>query len=298
LEDEEYVDDEEDIFGELTKDGYEVDRDEWERLGEQQVFDEEDEGWESDDTIKAPASPREPPPDLELPEGDEAMPPEDPHAVPSADPTQGAWLDEFKKFNSAAKANKPEKSGAAPSTLESSAFGSLASGRRKKRKGAKTSTSNYSMTSSSLARTDPLTTLDERFDKMQAKYSLPEFPEEDEDEYLAENASMASGMTGLSKASKMSRYSNVSGLSGVSGVSSYSRADDEEAPKLVRSDFDGIMDEFLGTHNKAGKYGKRVRRGAPQSGMEMLDEVRSGLGPARVGGVPRVKQSSTPVRIG
>lgn len=34
LEDEEYVDEEEDIFGEFIKDGYEVDRDEWDRFGE------------------------------------------------------------------------------------------------------------------------------------------------------------------------------------------------------------------------------------------------------------------------
>lgn len=287
LEDEEYVDDEEDIFAELTNEGYEVERDEWERLGEQQLFDEEDEGWESDDTIKAPASPRHshlPDPNVPLPEGDEAKPPEDPQAVPSADPTEGAWLDEFKKFKSAAKEDKGGRREVAfaPSTLESSALSSLATGRRKKRKGAKTSTSNYSMTSSSLARTDPLTTLDDRFDKLEAAYSLAEFPEEEEDDYLADNGSMASGMTGLSKASKVSKYSNMSGLSGVSGVSSYSRATDSEAPQLMRSDFDGIMDDFLGSYSKTGKAGRRVKRGAPQGGMAQLDEVRKGLGDARV----------------
>lgn len=282
LEDEEYVDEEEDIFGELTRDGYEVERDEWERLGEQQVFDDdEDDGWESDDTIKAPQSPREPPPQLDLPEGEEAMPPEDPQAVPAADPTEGAWLDEFKKFKSAAKAEKAEKTGgpvAAPSTLESSALSSLATGRHKKRKGAKTSTTNYSMTSSALARTGPLSTLDERFDKMENAYSLAEFPEEEEDEYLAENASAVSGMTGMSQASRVSKYSNASGLSGVSGVSSYSRATDSEAPQLVRSDMDGIMDEFLANHSKAGKRGNKVKRFGPQTGLEQLDEVRKDAG--------------------
>jgi len=278
LEDEEYVDDEEDIFAELTGDGYEVDRDEWDRLGEQQLFDEDDDGWESDDTIKAPASPRESI-QLDLPSGEDAKPPEDPQAVPSADPTEGAWLDEFKKFKSAAKGGPAEKLNpmAPPSTQQSSALSSLASGRRKKRKGAKTSTSNYSMTSSSLARTDPLTTLDERFDKMEAAYSLDEFPEEEEDEYLAENASAVSGMTGMSKASRMSKYSNASGLSGVSGVSSYSRTTDSEAPKLVRSDLDGIMDDFLSSHSKFGKKGKMKRFG-PQTGLEQLDEIRQGSG--------------------
>ncbi|CAK3940564.1 low-temperature viability ltv1 [Lecanosticta acicola] len=284
LDDEEYVDDEEDIFAELTLDGYEVERDEWERFGEQQLFDDEDDaGWESDDTIKAPASPREARPQLDIPEGEEVMPPEDPQAVPTADPTEGAWLDEFKKFKSAAKAEKAEKAGpaAAPSTLESSALSSLATGRRKKRKGARTSTTNYSMTSSALARTGPLTTLDERFDKMENAYSLAEFPEEEEDGYLAENASAVSGMTGMSKASRVSKYSSASGLSGVSGVSSYSRATDSEAPQLVRSDMDGIMDEFLANHSKAGKRGTKVKRFGPQTGLEQLDEVRRDAGGKR-----------------
>jgi protein LTV1 len=290
LEDEEYVDDEEDIFAELTKDGYEVDKDEWDMYGEQQLFEEDDAGWESDDTIKAPGSP---PPsnvslaDLNLPEGEDAKPPEDVQAQPPADPTEGAWLEEFEKFKAADKAgqagNKPAKlNPLAPSTLESSVLSSLASGRRKKRKGAKTSTTNYSMTSSALARTGPLTLLDDRFDKIENAYAMAEFPEEEEDDYLAENASAMSGMTGLSKASKASRYSTASGMSGVSGVSSYSRATDSEAPQLTRSDFDGIMDDFLGTHSKTGKLGRRVKRGGPQTGMEQLDEIRSQLGPARM----------------
>ncbi|EME81807.1 uncharacterized protein MYCFIDRAFT_215488 [Pseudocercospora fijiensis CIRAD86] len=284
LDDEEYVDDEEDIFGELTQDGYEIERDEWERLGEQELFGNEDDGWESDDTIKAPASPREMPLQLGLPEGEEAAPPEDPHAVPTADPTGGDWLDEFKKFKKAEKNDKTERSGipAAPSMLRSSAaLSSLAAGRKKKRKGAKTSTTNYSMTSSSLARTDPLTTLDDRFDKMEAAYSLAEFPEEEEDEYNADAGSLASGMTGLSRASKTSKYSAMSGMSRASGMSTYSRADDEEAPKLVRSDFDGIMDDFLGSYSTSGKHKQRVKRGGPMTGMAQLDEIRQGLGPAR-----------------
>ncbi|SMR59762.1 unnamed protein product [Zymoseptoria tritici ST99CH_3D1] len=288
LEDEEYVDDEEDIFAELTKDGYEVEKDEWDLYGEQQLFEEDDAGWESDDTIKAPGSP---PPsnvslaDLNLPEGEDAKPPEDVQAQPPADPTAGAWLEEFEKFKAADKAGhaKPAKlNPMAPSTLESSVLSSLASGRRKKRKGAKTSTTNYSMTSSALARTGQLTLLDDRFDKFENAYSMAEFPEEEEDEFLADNASAMSGMTGLSKASKASRYSTASGMSGVSGVSSYSRATDSEAPQLTRSDFDGIMDDFLGSHSKTGKLGRRVKRGGPQSGMEQLNEIRSQLGPARM----------------
>lgn len=296
LEDEEFVDDEDDdVFGELTRDGYEVEKDEWERLGEQQMFDdgegpldfagEEDDGWESDDTIKA-ASPPAAPVDLQLPDGDLTKPPEDVQAVPPADPTAGAWLDEFKKFKSDATASKEAtrespavRAPAAPSALESSALSSLASGRRKKRKGAKTATTNYSMTSSALARTDQHTLLDSRFDKIEEEYAADELAD---DEGMDDGLSAVSGATGASKASNLSKYSAASGLSGVSGISSYSRATDSEAPQLQRSDFDSIMDDFLGGYNKAGKMGKRVRRGAPMSGMEQLDEVRKGLGPARV----------------
>lgn len=289
LEDEEYVDDEEDIFAELTKEGYEVDRDEWDLYGEQHTFDddEEDAGWESDDTIKAasPSSSSPPPSTLDLSTLSltEAAPPEDPLAVPPADPTHGAWLEEFEKFKAADKKSSTSKptlpnGRPAPSALESSILSSMASGRRKKRKGAQTSTTNYSMTSSALARTAPLTLLDDRFDKIENAYSLAEFPEEEEDAYN-DSQSLASGMTGASRVSKA--YSTQSGLSGVSGVSSYSRAEDEEAPNLVRSDFDGIMDEFLGGHNKAGKFGKRIRKGKTLTGMQQLDEVRGQLGPAR-----------------
>jgi protein LTV1 len=314
LEDEAYVDDAEegeegDIFGELTQDGYEVDRDEWERLGEQQLFDDEyydedDAGWESDDTIKATKSKSgmPEPPSLEgltLPEGESAEAPSDVQAQPPADPTAGAWLDEYKKFKTSQNApalsdivegddQKPRQRQhrAPPSALDASLISSLASGRRKKRKGAQTSTTNYSMTSSSLVRTSQLSTLDERFDKIEEAYTMAEFPEDDE---FNENASLASGLTGVSRASKMSKYSamsgasHTSGLSRASGVSSYSRASDAEAPNLVRSDFDGILDDFLGSYNKAGKVGGgRIRKGAPLTGMQQLDEVRKGLGAARI----------------
>lgn len=286
LEDEEYVDDEEDIFAELTKEGYEVDRDEWDLYGEQHTFEDEEDaaGWESDDTIKAPSSPPPSALDLSNLSLEDAAPPENPLAVPPADPTEGAWLEEFEKFKAADKAagkSKPilPNGRPAPSALESSILSSMASGRRKKRKGAQTSTTNYSMTSSALARTAPLTLLDDRFDKIENAYSMAEFPEEEEDEYN-DSQSLASGMTSASRVSKA--YSTQSGLSGVSGVSSYSRAEDEEAPQLVRSDFDGIMDDFLGSHNKAGKFGKRIRKGKTMTGMQQLDEVRKGLGPARM----------------
>lgn len=291
LEDEEYVDDDDDIFAELTKDGHEVEREDWDRLGEQQLFDEdqedEDDGWESDDTIRA-ANRSSQAPAVQLPIGGNSKPPEDAHAQPPADPTEGAWLDEFEKFKSDSKASKAAANQGlqrTPSALDASIMSSLANGRKKKRKGAKTSTTNYSMTSSALARTDHLTLLDDRFEKLLEKEDmLDEIAEEDAGQPLPDSASMMSGVTGMSKMSRVSRYSKVSGLSVISDISSYNRATDSEAPQLVRQDFDRIMDDFLGSYSTTGKSARRVKRGGPQSGMEQLDEIRKSLGSARVKG--------------
>jgi protein LTV1 len=287
LDDEAYVDDEDDFFGDLVQGGREIDQDEWERLGEQQMFEvgegELDDGWESDDTIKAGS----PPPQLNIPQpadGELIEPPKDTQAVLPADPTEGAWLDEFKKFKHEAKTNeaagRPVK--ASPSAFDQSLISSLASRPGKKRKGAKTNASNYSMSSSALVRTDQQNLLDDRFDKLEESYTIAEeFGDFGDDEGMNDNMSSASGMTGMSKASRMSKYSQMSGLSGVSGMSSYSRATDSEAPMLQRSDFDSIMDDFLGGHKISGKASKKLQRFGPQTGMEQLDEVRSQLGKAR-----------------
>lgn len=291
LDNEEYVDDDDDIFAELTKDGYEIEKEDWNRLGEQQLFDndleEEDDGWESDDTIRAANLPSQAPA-VQIPNNDMSEPPEDVHAQPPEDPTEGAWLDEFKKFKSDSKASKETTIQAlqpTPSTFDASIMSSFSKGHKKRRKGAKTSTTNYSMSSSALARTDQQTLLDDRFDKFLEKEDmLDEMAEEDAVQNLPDSASMISGMTGMSKVSRLSKYSNVSGLSGISHISSYSRATDSEAPQLVRQDFDGIMDDFLGSYSTTGKSARRIKRGGPQSGMEQLDEIRKSLGPARLKG--------------
>jgi len=156
-----------------------------------------------------------------------------------------------------ARVSKTAKA-AAPSDL-TGASALTAGGRRKKRKGALTSTSGYSMTSSALHRTEGLTLLDERFEKIEEEYATEDFPDD---------ASMVSGM------SKMSGLSKMSGMSGMSGISGTS-----EVPQL-RSDFDGIMDGFLGGYSMSGK--RRVKKGGYQTGLEQLDEIRKGLGPAKV----------------
>ena len=263
LDDEAYVDDEEELFSELAKDREEVSLAEFEQLG--LVGDaetEEDTGWESDDTAK---------PDKEYEDQS--------HSVPSssvtdsmgtngdADHVGGDWMAEFSKFKKATKAAKDAKpTGASNAELQSSIItGSSMGGRKKKRKGAMTSSTGYSMTSSSLFRTEGLTTLDARFDKIEQEYAEDNDMEGDDDD----GASVATG-----------RMSNVSGLSNLSKVSGQSRLSttSSQAPKLVmRSDFDGIMDEFLGGYSMSGK--KRLKKGRYQSGLEQLDEIRRELGP-------------------
>ncbi|KAE8851299.1 hypothetical protein HRS9122_01586 [Pyrenophora teres f. teres] len=267
LEDEAYVDDEEDIFNELAQDGYEVDQREWDGAGYDEddrdpmdrFLDEEDPGWETDDTIKASS------PKLKAKKtSDESA---DPSALPAhdeapavADASDMAYLKEFKKFKEDVKAAKPNTP-AQPTDSQSFITGAsalTAGGRRKKRKGAKTSTSSYSMSSSALHRTEGLTLLDQRFDKIEEEYADDggfEFPDD---------ASMMSGM------------SKMSGLSKMSGVSQWSSS---EAPPL-RSDFDSIMDDFLGSHHTQGK--RRVKKGKQQSGLEQLEEVRKGLGAPKI----------------
>ncbi|KAJ4353777.1 Protein ltv1 [Didymosphaeria variabile] len=270
LEDEAYVENEEDFFAELTQDPAEVGQYEWEEQDYDddtmdRFLDEDDAGWETDDTIKA-SSPK---PKKEK----EPVEPTDPATLPAPDEAPAPaeeghmdYMEEFKKFKSDAKAGKAPKP-AAPSDMQSSiltgASALTAGGRKKKRKGALTSTSNYSMTSSALHRTEGLTLLDQRFDKIEEEYA---------DDDFQDDASMMSGM------SKMSGFSQMSGMSGMSSMS--------EAPQL-RSDFDSIMDDFLGNHKTVGKRNNRIRKGKVMSGLEQLDEVRKGLGPARINGRPR-----------
>jgi protein LTV1 len=270
LEDEAYVDDDEDIFDNLQQDGFELNQREFEAAGQfdadrdtlDRFLDEEDEGWESDDTVRASSPSQKPKPAAPLQPGELPAPDE---APPLADAGDMAYMEEFKKFKNDAKANKAPKP-AAPSDMQSSimtgASALTTGGRRKKRKGALTNTSSYSMSSSALHRTDALSLLDERFDKIEEEYADDGFD-------FPDDASMVSGM------SKMSGFSKMSGMTGMSQWGS------SEAPPL-RGDFDSIMDDFLGNHMTVGKAGRYVRKGKVATGMEQLDEVRNGLGKARM----------------
>ncbi|KAJ5833731.1 hypothetical protein N7474_002042 [Penicillium riverlandense] len=291
LEDEAYVDDgDDDIFGELTANAEEIEPGDWEDT----LFDhdEEDDGWESDATEKAPvqAYTTEAQNHLEDDDIPESLAPgelpEHDHPAPDLHPQDQGWMQEFAKFKKDAKAGNapgPAAPTIAPSeqrTLASTIF--TAGGtpiRRKKRKGAMTNPSAYSMTSSALARTDGHRLLDDRFDRVEALYAL------DEDEEYDDSMSMVSGMTG------------ATGMTGMSTASS-------QAPSLVdangevissRSDFNNVMDDFLAgfddkTSSQAKRKGAKAKRGKNGNeaiGIRMLDEVRQGLGPARVSGSSR-----------
>ena len=248
LEDDAYVDDEEDLFGELAKDG-EVSLQEFEELGfvgDAEAM--EDDGWETDDTVK-PAKENKKPNIPQMPDavGDVAM-------ADGSEHGDGDWMKEFSKYKTAERKAKAAAPEARNPDLQSSILTgtSMTGGRRKKRKGAMTSSTGCSMTSSSLFRTEGQTLQDARFDK-----TMEDYAEEDMDE----GDDGASIMTG---SSIVSRPSSVAS---------------NQAPPL-RNDFDSIMDEFLGSYSMSGK--KRVKKGGYQSGLEQLDEVRKELGPARL----------------
>lgn len=288
LEDEEFVDEDEDVFGELTKSAEEMDPGEWEDTLFDVEEEDEDDGWESDATEKAPVQTDTT--DIADRNDADAAPGELPdlnEPIPDQHPEDQAWMREFAKFKKDAK-SKPAAGPAAPpsivpseqrSTLASTVF--TAGGtpvRRKKRKGAMTNPSAYSMSSSALARTEGHRLLDDRFEKVEALYAL----DEEDEEGFDDSMSMASGMTGMT------------GMTGMSTASS-------QAPSLVQANgtevppahsFNNIMDDFLaGWDNntsaqvkRKGVKMKRGKHGNEAIGMRMLDEVRQGLGPAKFNG--------------
>ncbi|KAL2142075.1 hypothetical protein VTI28DRAFT_1588 [Corynascus sepedonium] len=208
LEDDAYVDEEggDDIFQELAKDGKELDKNEFEEAYDE--FEEDDEGWESDRTVKASKEQTEGDKVPQLTDASKEQPGE--HGEEGSDD----WMEEFKKFKNDQKAGKKPRAAAAPSELQSSIWTTTTNGGRKKaRKGAMTNPSTYSMTSSSLVRTEQLGILDARFEKL-------------EEEYNAD-------MDDLGSVSAVSTMSSVQGP--------------------TRQDFDNLLDEFLGDYSMHGK---------------------------------------------
>ncbi|KAG6011099.1 hypothetical protein E4U54_008299 [Claviceps lovelessii] len=200
LEDEAYVDDEDDeIFKSLTRDGEEIDEFDF---NEDDFYDDE-EGWQSDDTAKPIKEYKEEAPDLVKVQ-------EDPDVGPSQD-----WMEDFKQFKKEQRSGKAAVAAApSQSELQSTWTTTTNGGRKKKRKGAMTSASSFSMSSSSLVRTEQMNLLDARFDVLEERYN-----EDDEDD--------------------MASVSQVSTISTVDGP--------------LRKDFDNILDDFLGSYTKPGK---------------------------------------------
>ncbi|KAK4148909.1 hypothetical protein C8A00DRAFT_38510 [Chaetomidium leptoderma] len=210
LEDEAYVDEDagEDIFQELAKDKNELSKYEFEESYDD--YEDDDEGWESDRTVKAAAAGQDAK-DGEVPQLTDTSKGQQPGEGGSED-----WMEEFNKFKSDQKAEKKPKAAAAatPSEIQSSIWTTTTNGGRKKtRKGAMTNPSAYSMTSSSLVRTEHLGILDARFEKIEEQYNAD-----------------------------MDDTGSVSAVSTMSTV---------QGP--TRQDFDGLMDEFLGDYSMFGK---------------------------------------------
>lgn len=277
LDDEAYVEDEDDIFEELTANGGgEVDLAEFEGTNYDDQDDEDNDGWESDDTtkptveygaqnLKSPADREIVGQDAQLPE---VTPMQSEIQVPDmvVGGEDGDWLENFAKTKTASstqpvgKARKSADVDIASSIMTSS----TQFGRKKKRKGALTSSTGFSMTSSALARTEPLSLLDSRFERLAASY-MGDLDEEDE-----EFDDTASILTTTTNKTSASRYSAFGG----------SQA--SEAPQLMPAGFDGIMDDFL--YNNAGVKGRQVIKGGTggrwgaQTGIQQLEEIRGVLG--------------------
>ncbi|CCG81875.1 Protein LTV1 [Taphrina deformans PYCC 5710] len=138
-------DDSEDWFQELTKDGV---LEEGEDDVENGVWgDEEDDGWDSDDTAKAAPT-------------------------NSSRAKKSEWEQEFSKFKKAGAGAIDEEG-----SIVSTAFTAASTGRI--RHGNGSIGTGFSMSSSALYRTEGLTLLDDRFDKVEREYDIEE---EDEDE--------------------------------------------------------------------------------------------------------------------
>lgn len=205
LEAEEEVVDEadtEDWFQELTKGG--VSEDDNDGYNQQDDgWGEDDDGWDSDDTAKA---------------GD----------VPNSRAGKSEWEQEYSRIKKAG-ARAIDKEGSVVST----AFTAASTGRIKHGNGS--IGTGFSMSSSALWRTEGLTQLDDRFDKVELEYAIEEEDEE------------------------------------VSG---------HDALAPVRSDFESIMDGFLGDYANMGQKGTTKRARNPYT----LDDARIALGNTRISG--------------
>ena len=282
LEDDAYVDNDDDkVFSTLANDARELNTHDFEES--EDIFWDDGDGWESGTTEKPPKPPstsnnnimeaREVPTQYttETDEVEDRVP-ELARVLNTASKSESTpadqnpdWLSDFKKFKQDQEsASSRALAGAGPSRAQRrnhmmhtshcheglssiTASWTKRTGRRKRAKDALTNPSMYSMTSSVLSRTEHQRILDDRFESTKGRWE-------------SEIDDRATRMTGAS--------STVT-----------------TAP---REDFDTIVEEFLTqcSHGrKRGSAGRRRGQGknaATSSGVAELDEIRNGLGPARV----------------
>ncbi|ANB13752.1 Ltv1p [Sugiyamaella lignohabitans] len=181
LEDEEYVDDDEDVFGQLISSGQkeeiEEDEDEWADYDPDQDFSgqdySDDEAYDSDNGREMPAKPAK--------------------YMVTAKEGEEDWETAFRQFKLDQSRSKAPIDGVSDDEFDEDRdeVGSLSqvpSGRRitksgrKQKIGAKTDLTGFSMSSSALFRNDGLTLLDNRFDKIEEEYNNDDDEEEEANE--------------------------------------------------------------------------------------------------------------------
>ena len=255
LDDEAYVDDEEDIFAELAQDELVTDERTWEAFAPDV---DEDDGWESDDTVKAGLSKGARKNTAEMLDSSQDTTHDDDDDDPAAaatGPDSNDWMAEYNKFKRDTQRSNRQKKEAVQSEAGMmstyTGLSSLTGKKRRKRKGALTTSSGYSMSSSVLARTEVESLLDSRFDKIEEEYANDDMGDAEDDD---------GAMSQISGFSKTSRMSNAT-------------------PKITPA-FNSVMDDFLDNHYVVGR--SRLKKGPHQTGLEQLDEIRKGLGPAVV----------------
>ncbi|KAF8526308.1 LTV-domain-containing protein [Hysterangium stoloniferum] len=117
-------------------------------------------------------------------------------------------------------------------------------GGKRRRKGAGSASSGFSMTSSAVYRNAGLSLLDEKYEQFEKSY------EEDEDDMPSDG--------------------------------SFSDSDVDSAPDLIaaRDDFEAVMDDFLENYELVGRRMRQVLPG--DNAAEKLDTIRRGLGEIRI----------------
>ncbi|KZP28946.1 LTV-domain-containing protein, partial [Athelia psychrophila] len=163
---------------------------------------------------------------------------------------ENTWEGRFAKFKIDQKAAPGPASDDGGDTEGGDTVGTLPAlsviGGKRRRKGT-SDASGYSMSSSSMFRTEALLTLDERFDHMmETEYA--EDGEQDTPSDTSDSESMPD--------------------------------DEDEAPELIttREDFEDMLDDFLGNYELLGRKIRPVMPGS--TGAEKLNTLRTGLGPS------------------